>query len=138
MAAMIENAPVTTRFRREVGSTLVAQVVALLLNALTLALVARWLGPSGKGVQALITTTGQLVATLGAVGLAGSVPFFIAAAPERTVAAIRNGFRMLGVVLALAAAVAVVGATIGVAGPPGPRGGRTLPPSAPRPPSSRF
>lgn len=110
---MIENARVATRFRREVGSTLAAQVTALIVNAITLVLVARWLGTSGKGVQALITTTAQLVASLGSFGLAGSVPYFVAASRDRTTAALRNGAWMLGVVLLLGVIVAVGERSIG-------------------------
>jgi O-antigen/teichoic acid export membrane protein len=116
---MIENVTVTMRFRREVGSTLVAQVIALILTGITLALVSRWLGPTAKGAQAVLTVSGQLIATFGSLGLAGSVPYFVSATPARTRAAMRNGGVMLIAALALGVAVGLVGRVLAIGVVPG-------------------
>lgn len=47
------SASATRRFTRDVGTTFAAQAVGLLFSVASAAILARWLGPQGKGVLAL-------------------------------------------------------------------------------------
>lgn len=63
------NLPISSLFAKQVGSTLTAQIIHLLLSVINGALIARWFGAEGKGILQLVL----LVPTMFGLLLAGGI-----------------------------------------------------------------
>jgi O-antigen/teichoic acid export membrane protein len=70
------------RFARDVGVTYVSTGVTLVLNLATGVVIARSLGPSGRGVLTAILTMTQVAATVFAVGAMAAVSYHVARNPD--------------------------------------------------------
>ena len=64
-------------FRRGLAVTAAIQAAALLASAVFVLLASRWLGPEGKGLQAILVSTGQLLALVLSFGVASSMPYVV-------------------------------------------------------------
>jgi O-antigen/teichoic acid export membrane protein len=65
------------KFRSAVKLNIVAQALALVASVGFVLLASRWLGPVGRGQQALAVTTAQLVVLALGVGVAASAPAYL-------------------------------------------------------------
>jgi len=67
----------SSRFARQVGSTLLAQVLSLFLTMATAAIIARVLGPSGKGLISLATLVPAMLALFLSAGISVANVYFV-------------------------------------------------------------
>jgi O-antigen/teichoic acid export membrane protein len=92
-------------FVRNVGETFANRVAIAVLGLVTGVVVARELGPTGRGTYALAISTAALFAQFGNLGLHASNTYFVARARDRLATLAANS-------LALSAAVGLAGAGI--------------------------
>jgi len=64
------------QFRRQVGSTLLAQLVSLALIIANSAIIARWLGPAGKGALTLATLAPTVISLMLGLGIGVANAYF--------------------------------------------------------------
>ncbi len=95
------------RFRRAFIVTVSVQTASLAVSALFVLLTSRWLGSAGKGLQAVLQSSAQILSIVLGLGLPMSVVFFVAGNPLRTPAIIRNQAR-LTVMVAVSLGVAAI------------------------------
>jgi O-antigen/teichoic acid export membrane protein len=99
------------RFTKQVGLTLITQVISVLISVSTAAIIARWLGPEGKGTLTLaLLVPGMLVLILsGGIGIAN---VYFAGSKRLTVSTLTGNslsFTLMATTLAL---IIVVGLSV--------------------------
>jgi O-antigen/teichoic acid export membrane protein len=94
-------------FRRDLIVTVFIQSLVLLLAALFILLVSRWLGARGKGLQSLLVAGGQIGAVLLGLGFNASIPSVLGPDPRRAPAVLRNQVWVLGVAATVLVALAI-------------------------------
>lgn len=103
--SLAEPAP---RLRRDAGSTLALQGLALLVNVGTGVLLARGLGTTDRGELTAVLTAAQMAAWLAGMGAQSAIPYHQARQPA-------DASRLLGTWLVLAGGLGVAGAIAGIA-----------------------
>jgi O-antigen/teichoic acid export membrane protein len=100
------------QFRRQVGSTLLAQLASLVLIIANSAIIARWLGPEGKGALTLAMLVPAVLSLLLGLGIGVANAFFAGSRRFETSQLTRNSVG-LGLILSGAGLVftAIVSAT---------------------------
>jgi O-antigen/teichoic acid export membrane protein len=85
----------------------VVQGLALVLTAVFVLLASRWLGPSGKGLQAVLVSAGQVLALVLSFGVGASMPFVVSSDVRRAPLAARRQARLLAVSAAMLVLAAI-------------------------------
>lgn len=96
------------RFGHQIALTYVVRTLLIPLGVLNAVIVARWLGPAGKGTLAAITTYLAMAGTFGSLGLATEATRVAASDPRRTGALLANA-RLSGGLTGLAALAVLLG-----------------------------
>jgi hypothetical protein len=94
-------------FRRDLCVTVFIQSLVLLLAALFILLVSRWLGAPGKGLQSLLVAGSQIGAVLLGLGFNASVPSVLGSDPRRAPAVLTNQVWVVGVAATVLVALAI-------------------------------
>jgi|HubBroStandDraft_3_1064219.scaffolds.fasta_scaffold00250_3 O-antigen/teichoic acid export membrane protein len=101
------HAPVERDLRRDVLLMLAAKLCVLILGAATTVIVARSLGPSGRGSLASVYALMTLLAQLGTFGIASANPYFVAREPHMRASIAGNSLWLAGVLGPIMAAVGI-------------------------------
>lgn len=104
---VVGHAWAESSFRRSVVITLLLQGAALLSFAVFTVLAARWLGASGRGLQALLVSAGQLLALVLGFGFAYTIPYAVASDRRRAYYAARAQLVLLAVASGILIAAAL-------------------------------
>src|SRR2546425_1677066 len=96
-----------TSFRNRLALTTAVQGSALVLTAIFVLLASRWLGPPGKGLQAVLVSAGQVLALVLSFGVGASMPFVVSSDVRRAPLAARRQARLLVVSAAILVVAAV-------------------------------
>lgn len=86
------------------GSTLFANILIMLLALISGSLVARMLGPIGKGELSVIQIIGSLIATLLASGIPASVVYFVASDKNNS-----SSYYFIGILISLLTSIPLIG-----------------------------
>jgi len=96
------------RFGHQIALTYVVRTLLIPLGVLNAVIVARWLGPAGKGTLAAITTYLAMAGTFGSLGLATEATRVVAADARRTGSLLANA-RLTGGLTGLLALAVLLG-----------------------------
>jgi len=96
------------RFGQQIVLTYVVRTLLIPLGVVNAVIVARWLGPEGKGALAAITAYLAMAGTFGSLGLTTEATRVAAADPSRTAPLLANA-RWTGTLTGLAALVILLG-----------------------------
>ncbi|MBI4169312.1 MAG: flippase [Acidobacteria bacterium] len=96
-------------FRDRVSMTLLARGLTLAIGLLSSVVTARWLGPEGRGVLAILSVVTGLALQFGNLGLHSSGVYFMAREPRRA-GAVLGTMLWLGLAIGIVTAVATVAA----------------------------
>ncbi len=105
---------VRASFFGKVSSTLAVHIAGLILGLVQGAIVARWLGPEGKGVTAVALLVPALLGMFLNPGLAPSYVYYSASGRASTCDLVGHAVMFTGVSAALSALVLVLGVTLGL------------------------
>jgi O-antigen/teichoic acid export membrane protein len=106
----------TLQLVRNIGSTLVTRAVTLVLALLSSVLLARVLGPEGRGIFALVMIVPSLAGTIGLLGLQQANAVYAGLEPRRRRAL---AWQSAAVAAGVGGALAAAGAIYFLAGTPG-------------------
>ena len=101
------------RFGQQIALTYVVRTLLIPLGVLNAVIVARWLGPEGKGTLVAITAYLAMAGTFGSLGLATEATRVSAADPRRTGALLANARLTGGLTGLLALAVLLAPQAVG-------------------------
>jgi O-antigen/teichoic acid export membrane protein len=101
---------IETRFTHQVGTTLIVQVIGLAFSIVNAAIIARWLGPEGKGTLALALLVPGMLGLFLSVGIGVSNVYFTASRrfPLSTLTANSMVFTILATLIGLAIVTGVL------------------------------
>jgi O-antigen/teichoic acid export membrane protein len=104
-------------FRRGLAVTAAIQGAALLLSAIFILLASRWLGPEGKGLQAILVSAGQLFGLVLSFGLAASMPYIVSSDIRRAALVALRQAQLLVAAAAVLCAAAILNRGVTLAPP---------------------